>query len=106
MPDNFNTFHWHSDTFEIPQGAAWIAESEACRNQAFVYDNNIIGLQFHMEITKESIETMLKNCKDQLTAGPYIQTVEKITRGMRRNVSANNKMMKELIENFIVELVY
>ncbi len=39
---------WAKDTFKIPPGAAKIAESEECANQAFEY-GRAIGLQFHLE---------------------------------------------------------
>ncbi len=37
LPTRFMAFHWHGDTFEIPRGAIRIAQSRACRNQAFEY---------------------------------------------------------------------
>jgi len=30
----FVAFQWHGDTFDIPQGAVWMAESDGCFNQA------------------------------------------------------------------------
>jgi GMP synthase (glutamine-hydrolysing) len=103
LPENFTTFHWHGDTFEIPQGGVWVAESEACRNQAFLYSNNVLGLQYHMEITKESINDMLKHAKADISEGPYIQTPEQIIKGMRKNIKENNKMTRLLIDNFLTE---
>ena len=35
LPEDLMVFHWHGDTFEIPPGAVWLAQSQACRNQAF-----------------------------------------------------------------------
>ena len=42
--------HWHEDTFEIPAGAARLAESALCRNQAFRLGRCAYGLQFHGEV--------------------------------------------------------
>ncbi len=49
----FTTFHWHGEMFEIPTGAQRMAHSAACQNQAFVYGENVCGVQFHPEVTKE-----------------------------------------------------
>jgi GMP synthase (glutamine-hydrolysing) len=43
-------FHWHGETFELPQGATWLAYSDLCKQQAFRYAGNVYGVQFHPEI--------------------------------------------------------
>jgi GMP synthase (glutamine-hydrolysing) len=46
----FPALEWHGDTFEIPEEAVKLAESELCTNQAFRF-KNAYGLQFHLETT-------------------------------------------------------
>ncbi|MGH9559373.1 MAG: type 1 glutamine amidotransferase [Bryobacteraceae bacterium] len=48
--------HWHSETFDLPAGAEWLAYSDLCRHQAYRYGKNVYGLQFHPEVTPEMIE--------------------------------------------------
>src|SRR5690606_17514289 len=36
-PEHMTAFHWHGDTFAIPDGAIRIAGSDACANQGFLY---------------------------------------------------------------------
>lgn len=77
--ETFHAFHWHGDTFDIPDGAIHFAESEACRNQGFIYQQNVVGLQSHLESTKESIEQLILNCGDEIeTPDLYIQSADEI----------------------------
>jgi GMP synthase-like glutamine amidotransferase len=79
LPDRMEVFHWHGDTFDLPAGAVHVARSEACTHQAFVYNEQIIGLQFHMESTLEGVEALIKNCSGELAEGRYIQAPSQLT---------------------------
>jgi GMP synthase-like glutamine amidotransferase len=60
-------FHWHGETFDLPQGATHLAYSDACRNQAFRFGSNVYGLQFHLEVTPAMIADWCaqdENCGD------------------------------------------
>lgn len=74
FPLLFQAFHWHGDTFDIPRGAIHIARSAACESQAFAYEDRIVGLQFHLESTEESVEALLRHCGEEITEGPSIQS--------------------------------
>ncbi len=51
--------HWHGDNFDLPRGAARLAFTESCPNQAFTLDNFALGLQFHLEVEPERLESWL-----------------------------------------------
>jgi len=51
----FKVFHWHGETFNIPQFAVRLAGSSFYPNQAFRYKNNAYAFQFHIEVTKEMV---------------------------------------------------
>ena len=55
--DAFDTFQWHEDTFEIPPGGTRILSGKTCPNQAYVVDGIHLGMQCHVEVTAEMIET-------------------------------------------------
>jgi len=100
LPESFMAFHWHGDTFDIPEGAVRLAESKVCKNQAFVYLNRVIALQFHLESTQSSIESLIQNCRDELISAPYIQTADQIRKGYHQIESLNTIMVK--LMNFII----
>jgi len=75
---DLRVFHWHADTFDIPDGAVPLAQSAACRNQGFVKDDRIAGFQFHLETTRESARRLIENCKDELDGSCYVQSEEQI----------------------------
>ena len=73
LPGEFTAFHWHGDTFSIPEGATHCASSEACANQAFQFGDRVVGLQFHLDYSTPAIERMIAHCSDELGGGPFVQ---------------------------------
>ena len=49
LPEDFSVFQWHSDTFDLPNGAVRLADSALYENQAFAY-GSAYGVQFHVEV--------------------------------------------------------
>lgn len=82
FPKTLNTFHWHGDTFDIPEGANKLAHTIAVPNQGFIYNNKVIALQFHVEMNESSIAGMIKECADDITDGDYIQSPTLIESGL------------------------
>ena len=54
-------FQWHGDTFEVPDGCEWLAESELCPHQAFRYGAKTYALQFHLEASPPTIASWMQN---------------------------------------------
>ena len=76
LNNNFFSLCWHSDRFEIPQGAIHLASSLACDNQAFLYKDRVLALQFHLEMNICAIKNMLVHCGYQIKPAQYIQDKE------------------------------
>jgi len=57
-------FHWHGETFDLPQGSFHLAESDAYRNQAFRFGNKTYAFQFHIEVTREMIREWFENFRE------------------------------------------
>ncbi len=78
LPGQMTVFHWHGDTFELPEGALHFARTDTCAHQAFLYRQNVLGLQFHLEATPETVRQMLLHGSGELVEGPSIQTAREM----------------------------
>ncbi|MFA7256394.1 MAG: type 1 glutamine amidotransferase [Kiritimatiellales bacterium] len=96
LPEQFTAFHWHGDTFGIPDGAVRLASSETTENQAFIYNSNVLALQFHLETTEESLLSLYNNCSEEITDAPFIQTLEKM-RPFFPMLGTANALMSDLL---------
>jgi GMP synthase (glutamine-hydrolysing) len=45
--------HWHSDTFDLPEGVELLASTSAYAHQAFRRGPNLLALQFHAEMGED-----------------------------------------------------
>ncbi|MBN2084715.1 MAG: type 1 glutamine amidotransferase [Anaerolineales bacterium] len=80
FPAEFQAFHWHADTFDIPPGSVRLAESAASRNQAFAA-GGLLGLQFHLEVEAAGVRALLEHCRSDLQAAEWVQPREVIEAG-------------------------
>ena len=78
FPERLTVMHWHGDTFTIPEGARWVAESDGCANQAFVHGDRVVALQFHIELEKVGIEDLAAASLDEAGTAPFIQSREQL----------------------------
>jgi GMP synthase (glutamine-hydrolysing) len=84
-PPRARVFQWHGDTFDLPQGAALLARSPLCENQAFRHGRTAYGLQFHLEVTPAMIgEWLAQPGTARELAAPEAQSAPAIRRGAGR----------------------
>ncbi|WP_124552930.1 type 1 glutamine amidotransferase [Methylophilus methylotrophus] len=74
----FNSFHWHGETFSVPQGATHVLSSPYCVNQAYVMGKHI-GLQCHIEMTPDMVKIWTEQWKNDIATSavsPAVQSAE------------------------------
>ncbi|MBL7662524.1 type 1 glutamine amidotransferase [bacterium] len=96
MPGEFSPLHWHGETFDLPQGAIRLASTSACANQAFEYNHQALGIQFHLEMSPEIVREMLVNCENDFVGGRYEQSPTQIL-----EAKTNYALTQELIESVL-----
>ena len=100
LPTDFHAMHWHGDTFAIPSGATNFISSEGCANQAFVYGENVLALQFHLEMLPSHVRAIYRECGKPDKTGRYIQRLDEMLLPAE-NFHRAGKILEELLETFI-----
>ena len=94
----FTVFHWHGDTFDLPEGSIQLASSEHYSNQAF-QSKSAVGLQFHLEVNEGMVNLWLDNTEAQLQKIPHIDP-KKIRSDIIENISIVKSNMNNFYNNF------
>jgi len=101
LPQTFTTFHWHGDTFNLPDNAIHLFKTEGCEQQGFVYNDHVAGLQFHMEVKEDLLNGMTENERAELVKDKYVQTEEEVKSLMQQYINQQKKFMYNFLDAFI-----
>jgi len=103
--ERFETFEWHEDTFAIPDGAERILVGEHCANQAYVLDGRHLGMQCHVEVTAEMIETWCRigidDIDENFGKSPAVQDALTIRAKMLENLATLSATASRLYARWI-----
>ncbi|MBL0080007.1 MAG: type 1 glutamine amidotransferase [Bacteroidetes bacterium] len=99
FPDTFTPFHWHGETFDLPQNGALLIQSENCQNQVFLIGENVLGIQFHLEMGENEILAILENGGSELTNDPNIQSKENILSQFEL-IKSNKIILNNILNSF------
>lgn len=99
IPDQVNVMQWHSETFEIPKGGVRLAENQVCANQMYQIGKNVLGFQFHPEITLDVLNTFIENEEEEhVFRGNHVQSITTLKRAKKQQFLAGNELLNSAID--------
>ena len=93
-------FHWHGDTFDLPENAIHLFYSEGCKHQAYIYKDRVLALQFHLEMTTNSLKAMIEYGRQELNPARYIQTEMELLSNSQL-IESNRKVLFKLLDSLV-----
>lgn len=103
LPPAFPVFHWHGETFSIPDNATRLLASDDCPNQAFALGPHL-GLQCHVEMTEPMIADWVRESDGELEPTRTVQTAEQMLNDAGGRVQALHRIADRLYERWICGL--
>ncbi len=100
FPERFDTFLWHGDTFDIPDGAVHLASSEATPHQAFAWER-VLALQFHLEVRPDWVKRLALRDAEQLVAGDHVQTAAQVLSKTQSLYQSNNALLERVLDQWL-----
>ncbi|MGB2833782.1 MAG: type 1 glutamine amidotransferase [Methylotenera sp.] len=101
--ESFNGFHWHGETFSLPQGATHLLASSHCQNQAYVLGKHL-AFQCHIEMTAEMIQTWCEVGASELLEAPVnapVQQAEAMQENLPLHCFFLNKVARQVYTQWI-----
>ncbi len=104
LPDSFDTFLWHGDTFDLPGGATHLLSSDRAPHQAFSWEQ-ALALQFHLEATPDWVQRLISRDADQLQASSDVQSLTAILAKTENAYRAGNLLLEELLDAWLTQVI-
>jgi len=97
---DFLALEWHNDAWDLPAGAARLAESAVWPNEAFSYGDKVLAIQFHLEFTREHMIWAAEAHRGDIPSGPGCEAPEAFLSDPRRFEELMDNM-ERLLEGFL-----
>ncbi len=102
---SFTAFHWHGETFTIPEGAEPILSSARCPAQGFVKDK-IVAFQCHMEVTPDMLPIWTEAYRDEISHPTHcVQGEAEMLRHASDRVARMQEVARPMYERWIQNAV-
>ncbi|MEV7341730.1 methyltransferase domain-containing protein [Streptomyces sp. NPDC093544] len=73
VPERLRVLHWHSDTMDLPDGAALLASCDRFPVQAFRVGGTAWGLQFHLEVDAVAVDAFVTAFPEEAVTVPGLR---------------------------------
>ncbi|MDX2457763.1 MAG: type 1 glutamine amidotransferase [Gammaproteobacteria bacterium] len=105
LPDEATLFHWHGETFSIPDGAEVILESEFCPHQAFAIGNTL-ALQCHVEMLPPMVAEWAALYAHELQQpSTTVQTAEQMSADLPARIAAAQHVADSIYQHWLAPLL-
>lgn len=96
LPYRMELFHWHGETFSVPDHAERILESDHCARQAFA-SRNTLALQCHVEMTALMVRDWTSRYRQELEKpSPAVQSAESMTENLAGRIAGLQQIADRL----------
>lgn len=90
---------WHSETFDLPKGAVRLAENATCPNQLYQIGHNVLGFQFHPEITPDALKLFIADEQArQVFSGTAVQSLKALELSHHSDFVMGNQLLNRAID--------
>jgi GMP synthase-like glutamine amidotransferase len=99
----FLSFHWHGETFSLPQGVTHLLASQTCQNQAWSMGKHF-AFQCHVEMTEEMVKVWCDTGAEEMQSCvgvPSVQTKEIMHQDLSSRVKALNAVASNVYQVWI-----
>ena len=99
---SFPVFHWHGETFSLPQGATSVLSGPGCANQGYVLGKHL-ALQCHVEMTAAMIADWCAVGADEIAAAtsPFVQTAREMRAQAGENLHGLHQIAARLYTKWL-----
>jgi GMP synthase-like glutamine amidotransferase len=97
--DGDHVFHWHEDTFELPDGGQLLATGEQIPMQAFRAGESAWGLQFHLEIDLPEIQLWFADAGEDVET-TWGKSREAVLREAELHLSSQSERARDAFRRF------
>jgi GMP synthase-like glutamine amidotransferase len=99
----FDAFHWHGETFSLPQGAVHLLSSVHCKNQAYAIGKHL-AMQCHVEMNEQMIKEWCEVGADEIASArssPAVQTAEAMQAQMHDKLPQLHRVAEQLYRHWL-----
>lgn len=97
--DGDMVFHWHEDTFQLPNGSVLLARGDDVPMQAFRIGEHAWGLQFHIEVDRPEVDLWLKSAGAHGVRS-WGKTTEQVVEELDLYLAAQEGKAREVFRRF------